>query len=644
MPSNHSYSQSHQRWPSAEDEDTVIDQSQSKGVDSLGLNYNAFRPGAIPKQRPASVASLSTCSTAEEEESSELSSPDNLSHLRERFQPTASKPTAPSKRWSAPPQTTPLLSGEDEQAIFAKHRVLLDAPLESEELEDLYFVVSRFAPPSFRFERECLSEIGRIKAFLTTDTPHARRLKLWWDTQATPEEQALAPREFVKLRWQRLGVWDPSWDIQSPKKSKKKVRFATPASKWEWKWQPESGIDSRSDKELLEQMLQSRRDLCYGEHRPVTPRADLAPDASRAQWLSFLSSRPWFTYYLEIEEESLRLERLPEEELAKITSTAPSRVRSRWQALGIWDRNWEAFCSKDTKSPYPGWKWRSETPESDPTLLCQLFCMMTARPQLDMDVPKENNPIPSGDRIWRLPPISSSDEVHVMFKEGDFANLIVIVASPDDDGRIKKTRYVTRPGDESGPLPPGPKKAYSRREKRSKSPPEMSSKGNDFKDKENDYRDKAQWALSPRPPSPSPPRRSHSPEPRAKRRETSPRYYKSNRGSHSRSRSNSPPPRDISPPESPLLDTARAEETTAPSALKSYPARIALSPRVVEAIPPEDMFRRRRKRKSSVFEPSNRWSRLLSDRSSRHDWDTGSLDRWYGDKGYSKRKFKNWLK
>lgn len=652
MPSNHSYSQSQQRWPSAnDDDDTFIHHPQSKGVDGLGLNYNAFRPGAIPKQRPASVASQSTYSTAEEEEeeTSEGSVPDNLSHLRARFQQR--RPPSgidANRRWSVPPQTTPILSGPDEKELFAKHQVLLDAPLDSEELEDLYFVVSRFSVPSFRFERECLSELGRIKAFLAADTPHSRRLKQWWDTQASVEDQALAPREFVKLRWQRLGVWDPSWDIQTPKKSKKKVRFATPSSKWEWKWQSESGTDSRTDKELLEQLLQSRSDLCYAEHRPVAPRADLAPDATRAQWLSFLSSRPWFTYYLEIEEEMLRLERLPEEEFAKISSTAPSRVRSRWQALGIWDRNWEAFCCKDTKSPYPGWKWRTETPESDPELLCQLFRMMTVRPQLDMDVPKENNPIPSGDRIWRLPMISSTDEVHIMFKEGDFANMIVIVASPDEDGRIKKTRYVTRPGDESDPLPPGPKKTYSRREKKSKSPPEDVAKEPEYRDKEREYRDKAKWALSPRPSSPSPRRRSYSPEPRSKRRESSPKQSRGSRhghsGSRSRSRSRSPPPRDISPPRSPVMEKPRAEEAPAVSAPKSYTAAGGLSPRFVDAIPPEDIFRRRRKRKSSVFEPSSRWSKLLSDRSSKSDWDTGSVDRWYGDKGYSRRKFKTWLR
>lgn len=512
---------------------------------------------------------------------------------------------------------------------------LLDVPLSDEEVAVVFEKLLNLVKPKFRFNLECGVEAGRIQHVLASNGPNAKTIRKWWDEQATDEERTVAPMEFVKWRWQQLGVWDPAWDMSLPlpKPGLRKVQFSKLGEGWDWKWNEHIKPNAMSEREILRQLVDARRHFTYGEHRPLGARSILTENSTRGHALSYLSSRPWLIHHLEEQEDCVRLGRLTREDQRKIKSHTAERVHRRWVALGIWDRNWESFHNPKDGNVFPGWRWRSESPEPDPQLMCQLLRLATTTPEADLPPPPPKKRMPEGDITWRLPKISSSDDTYVVVQDGDWSQLVVIVNTKDSRGNMLESRCYLQPTSKKKLQIPDLSEIKRRNarklsEERTKeaenmnmwlSPPvreRSQSRGDSQSRSRSRSQSRPRNHTHTRTPSPS--QRSRS--------TTKNQDYASRRSSMSPTRSTMP--RAAIP----------KTELPLPAGVRHIPATttMILSPRVVDAVPSDDYFRRRRPRRyaTSSMRGDGKWSKWL-------DQDTSYFDERVPLRG---RFMKKWMR
>ena len=164
-------------------------------------------------------------------------------------------------------------------------------------------------------------------------------------------------RHQVKKRWEMLGVWNPEWGIPGR---------VDPGPRdypeyWKWKWQgdaPYDGTHRDNQRNILirpehptSRRVRLREGMRRGERGPLPPLCHLVPDASKAAAEAFITSRPWYTWEMDMAEERTRRRRLPMH-MAHSGGNGPRvAVASRWEEAG--DIPWK-------------WKWGHESPEPDP--------------------------------------------------------------------------------------------------------------------------------------------------------------------------------------------------------------------------------------------------------------------------------------
>lgn len=532
----------------------------------------------------------------------------------------ASMPTPPPPGWKSTTTTHPLQqpknkpppANETEEQVLHRNSDLLDVPLNEEEVAFVFEKLLSIVKPKFRFNHECKVEANRVQHVLASQGPKARMIRKWWDEQATEEERTIAPMEFVKWRWQQLGIWDPAWDmtLPVPRPGLRKVQFTKLGEGWDWKWNEHIKPNAMSEREILRQLVDARRHFTYGEHRPLPARSVLTENSTRGHALSYLSSRPWLIHALEEEEDSVRLERLPSKDARKVNSTAPERVHRRWVTLGIWDRNWESFHNPRDTYVIPGWRWRSESPEPDPQMMCQLLRLATTTPESDIPPPPPKKPMPEGDITWRLPKISSSDEVYAVVQGGDWSQLVIMVNTKDSRGALLETRCYLQPTSKKRLEIPDlseVKRKHSR--KRSEERAKEAENSNMWlsppvRDRsQSRSRSHSRSQSGPRTRNPSPPDRTTA--------TSKTRDYTSRRSS-------------LSPTRRTMPHTAIPKtETPLPAGVRHIPATSAmiLSPRVVDAVPSDDYFRSRRPRRyaTSSLRGDRKWSKWLDSDTAYYD-------------------------
>lgn len=103
----------------------------------------------------------------------------------------------------------------------------------------------------------------------------------------------------------------------------------------------------------------SREGWHRGARPPPSPRSGLAENASRSAAESFITTRPWYTYALDEEEERIRLERIPRRLHGYYNMDHEELVEERWRETGMWNHH------KDGRKR-PGWKWKHESPSPEP--------------------------------------------------------------------------------------------------------------------------------------------------------------------------------------------------------------------------------------------------------------------------------------
>ena len=128
-----------------------------------------------------------------------------------------------------------------------------------------------------------------------------------------------------------FGIWNPKWGFAG--------RIVHPndnAYRWKWRWKQQAADDSESagcardtqTEQLVARALRLRQHLRRGENAPVLPRSCLEQDAAASQAESFLISRPWFIFRIEIAEERTRYDRQDYHLLGVLSSRRHHQKRS----------------------------------------------------------------------------------------------------------------------------------------------------------------------------------------------------------------------------------------------------------------------------------------------------------------------------
>ena len=234
--------------------------------------------------------------------------------------------------------------------------------------EELYWFRSSFSgyKPKNRFNVESSQEYQRIHELYIQRDCQGRRLYRGPDLTGTPGSRRLDVmiRNSIKKRWQKMGIWNPEWGIPGDVRDSPRNNIQT----WGWRWKPShkcgtyrkqpwqvqktswpSPAEETADERAIRQFYEKRGFWKQASSYPGTIGEDRSEE-------TLITSRPWYHWALEVEEEARRLRRLlgfgdGEHDLAK------QNAKSRWKARGDWKDSWEDV---------PGWKWKHESPSPEP--------------------------------------------------------------------------------------------------------------------------------------------------------------------------------------------------------------------------------------------------------------------------------------
>ncbi|KAI1317483.1 hypothetical protein F5Y16DRAFT_419614 [Xylariaceae sp. FL0255] len=195
------------------------------------------------------------------------------------------------------------------------------------------------------------------------------------------QRQGVIARHNVKRRWEQLGIWNPQWGFPG-----RHLKPEDDYLKWTWKWQPEDAGHESTDhsmnqhrRGLIERAFRQRRSLRRGQRAPMTfPNSRLEKDASPDLRDTFLISRPWFMYHLEVAEEEMRYFRLDTKDRARNPHCAKRQVIDWWKERGDWRDDYDdtKFNYSTEKSPTIGWTWPHESPLSPSPSLAHLRSLL----------------------------------------------------------------------------------------------------------------------------------------------------------------------------------------------------------------------------------------------------------------------------
>lgn len=268
------------------------------------------------------------------------------------------------ERDEPPPYTSSTESGEPDDGDLTPPRkgplpedlrAIMERPIEDIEFrritDELYGFVTA---------RECYyAEVTREEDWLLNYRPFETAIFTGSDGI---RRLGVMARHSVKRRWEKLGIWNPEWGFPG-----RNMRPGDYIRKWRWRWQQHDVDDSGSGdvkgptaEELVARALRLRQNLRRGEKAPAIPRSHLEPDATAFEAESFLISRPWFVFRLEVAEECERYRRLSFDDQRRYPRVNSKQVIEWWKERGDWR---EEF---DRTEWVTSWKWRHESPSPEP--------------------------------------------------------------------------------------------------------------------------------------------------------------------------------------------------------------------------------------------------------------------------------------
>ncbi|KAK7429380.1 hypothetical protein QQZ08_004193 [Neonectria magnoliae] len=131
-------------------------------------------------------------------------------------------------------------------------------------------------------------------------------------------------------------------------------------------WHPRPDQD---DHHPVTRAVRLRKGIRCGEHVPPRPAVHLGEDATASQAESFIMSRPWFMYSVEVGERAAKLRGIDFFDKRRHHGPRAKQVSEWWEERGDWRKDW---CEIGTKRPGLGWKWRHESPSPEPEDLTRL--------------------------------------------------------------------------------------------------------------------------------------------------------------------------------------------------------------------------------------------------------------------------------
>lgn len=257
-------------------------------------------------------------------------------------------------------------------------KALLDRPFSQQELRSVSSLIRTLARPDHVYHDEVYRE-------------HARFQDSYWDRGGPRPvmfrrldgimREGVIARHLVKRRWEKLGVWNPKWGFAG-----RNMHPSDDFKSWTWWWQPEGWADHTGDdfatspwRTLVARAVQLRQNLHRGERAPLTPRSSLTLEATAAEAEVFFFSRPWFVFAVEVAEECVRLDRLPDHERGRLPP-ATNQVVKWWTERGDWRDGLDK-----------SWKWPHESPSPEPEDLAPAEAMKDS----PLDVAEEMEFTPS---------------------------------------------------------------------------------------------------------------------------------------------------------------------------------------------------------------------------------------------------------
>ncbi|PNY23162.1 Uncharacterized protein TCAP_06898 [Tolypocladium capitatum] len=241
----------------------------------------------------------------------------------------------------------------DHHPLPEELRAIIEQPIDDDERSSIAFFWKSITEPSKLYYTEAKREEARLN--------HRQFNRIFRGVEGCRRFGVLV-RHNVKHRWEKLGVWNPEWGFPG--------RNAQPNDRvgaWKWKWQQgntdddsASGGSVATGKQLVTRAMGLRQNLCRGESVPVPPRSRLERDATASHAESFITSRPWFIFQIELAEEATRHDRLSVDQARQYPRLTRKKVVEWWKERGDWR---EEF---DENNWVTSWKWRHESPSPEP--------------------------------------------------------------------------------------------------------------------------------------------------------------------------------------------------------------------------------------------------------------------------------------
>jgi hypothetical protein len=106
----------------------------------------------------------------------------------------------------------------------------------------------------------------------------------------------------------------------------------------------------------------------------VIPCSHLSADSSTSQADSFITSRPWLMFAVDMSEEAERYSHTPLKISRHYKGSIGENVRELWKERGEWETEWRDPRKGETLI---GWKWRHESSSPEPEDLSGLGDLAT---------------------------------------------------------------------------------------------------------------------------------------------------------------------------------------------------------------------------------------------------------------------------
>jgi hypothetical protein len=265
-----------------------------------------------------------------------------------------------------PPPPPPICSELPEEL-----KAIMERPLSDDELRTIValYDLNSTLNPVYPYQMEAELENNRLQPYYSN--------KIFQGLEGE-RRRGVIVRHSVKRRLVKLGVWNPEWGFAG-----RNVQPNDDAHQWKWRWQEhkeDSGASRPpSTQQLLASVLDMRRNLRRGECSPVIPRSHLDQDTTASKAESFITTRPWFVFQVEVAEEQTRYFRLSREQRDRYQYSPRDQIIQWWKERGHWK---EEFNKNERVT---SWKWPHESLSPEPEDLTPISSKGECSFETDMD-------------------------------------------------------------------------------------------------------------------------------------------------------------------------------------------------------------------------------------------------------------------